>query len=418
MAQATTTSPGRTPTAHGWRATWDGAVTSYYLVIGSSSILLLLGLVMVLSSSSVTSIVHDGSAYAEFLPQLIYAGIGLVGLLLASRLPVGFYRRWAWGFLLLAFVLQAAIHTPLGLAAGGNTGWIGYGPVTIQPSEILKLALAVWLGSVLGRKHRLLGQWRHALVPSLPGALVAVGLVMSGNDLGTSMVLMLVVAGAYWVAGVDWRLLASGAGAAVLAVLLLFVRGNGNRTDRILAAYGPCTDTEGSCYQSLHGTWGLGTGGWLGVGLGSSREKWSYLPAAHNDFIFSVLGEELGLLGTLVVLVLYAVLGLGMMRIIRRHPDPFVKITTAAIACWIVGQALLNIGVVIGILPVIGVPLPLMSAGGSALVATMVALGVVVSFARDEPGTREALAARPGVARRTFSVMAGAARQVRLRRGD
>ncbi|BDZ43840.1 hypothetical protein GCM10025865_31390 [Paraoerskovia sediminicola] len=197
--------------AGGWRATWDSAVTSYYLIVGSSSILLLFGLVMVLSSSAVTSLVIDGSAFAAFLPQLRFAAIGAVGLVVAARLPVAFYKRGAWWFLLAAIALQSLIFVPsLALSEGGNTNWIHLGPVTLQPSELVKVALAVWLGAVLGRKQRLLGSLSHVLVPGVLGAVAAMGLVMAGNDLGTTMVIFMMVAGAYWVAGVDWRLFAGG----------------------------------------------------------------------------------------------------------------------------------------------------------------------------------------------------------------
>jgi cell division protein FtsW len=167
---------------------------------------------------------------------------------------------------------------------------------------------------------------------------------------------------------------------------------------------GDCDPTAG-CYQTKHGMQALATGGWAGLGLGQSREKWSYLPEAHNDFIFAIIGEELGLIGTLLVLALFGVLAFAMFRVIARHRDPFAQIVTGGVAAWIIGQALVNMGVVVGLLPVIGVPLPLVSAGGSALITTLVALGVVVSFARTEPGAAEALAARPSVVRRSLAVI-------------
>ncbi len=381
-------------------------MTSYYLLVGATGLLTVIGLVMVLSSSAVTQIAAGNSPYTEFLVQAKFVLIGLPALLIASRLPVAFYKNTAWIFFLGALALQALIFLPqFRLSDKGNTNWIHIGSFTMQPSELLKVALALWLGAVLGRKHRLVGQWRHALLPSLPGAVLAIGLVLAGHDLGTVLVFAMLVAGAYLVAGVDLRLLLPGIGIAVAATLYFFVHGNENRTDRILAVYGSSCDPTMACYQPLHGLWGLGTGGLTGVGLGAGREKWSYLPEAHNDFIFSVIGEELGLLGTLLVLGLFVVLGVAMSRIVRRHPDPFVKIATTAIACWIVGQAFINIGVVIGLFPVIGVPLPLVSAGGSALIATMGALGVVISFARSEPGAAEALAARPSVVRRSLTVI-------------
>ncbi|WP_278237148.1 putative lipid II flippase FtsW [Isoptericola sp. AK164] len=397
-----------------WLGQWNSAVTSYYLVVGATGLLLLIGLVMVFSSTAVTSIAAGESPYAAGLTQARFALIGLPVLLVAARLPVRWYKRLAWPALAVAVVLQSLTLVPaLARAQGGNVGWISLGGVTVQPAEVSKLALAVWLGVVLGRKQHLLGSWAHAIVPAVPGALIVLGLVIAGNDLGTMLVIAGLVAGALWVAGAPWRMLALGGAAAVTAIVGLFVLGNSNRMGRILATYGECTDAEGLCYQSLHGMYGLGTGGLFGVGLGASREKWRYLPEAHNDFIYAIIGEELGLLGTLLVLSLFVVLGVAMARIVRRHDDPFVKITTAAVACWIVGQAFVNIGVVLGLLPVIGVPLPLVSAGGSALVTTMAALGMVISFARSEPGAAEALAARPSVVRRSLTVLSGARRRGR-----
>ncbi|SDS62452.1 cell division-specific peptidoglycan biosynthesis regulator FtsW [Paraoerskovia marina] len=424
MAPAATARSAPRPVSQG---RWDTVTTSYYLIIGSTGLLLLLGLIMVLSASAPTQVAASASPYGLFFRQSAYAAIGLVGLVVASRLPVAFYRRSAPVLLLAALFLQALTLTGFGHSVNGNSGWLDLGGVTVQPAEILKLALALWLGAVLGRKRALLGQWRHVLVPAAPVVVIALGLVLGGNDLGTTIVLCLVVAAAFIVSGAEWKLLTMGGVLAAVGMVGLFVVGNSNRTDRISAVYGACADAvrgqvssadaADACYQSVHGMWGLATGGLLGVGLGSSREKWSYLPAAVNDFIYSVLGEEFGLFGTLVVLALFGVLGFAMARVVMRHPDPFVKVATAGISAWIVGQAIINICVVVGLLPVIGVPLPLMSAGGSALIATLLAIGVVLAFARDEPGAREALAARPHVIRRTFSVVAGATRRVPLRRG-
>ncbi|PFG33463.1 putative lipid II flippase FtsW [Sanguibacter antarcticus] len=392
-----------------WLGQWNSAVTSYYLLAGATVLLLVLGLVMVLSSSSVDSLQDGDSAYSVFLNQAKFALMGLPFMLVAMRLRPSFYKKMAWPALFLAMGLQLLIFTPMARGEKGNTNWVYLGGgITIQPSELAKVALAVWLGVVLGRKMALLGEWKHAFVPVIPVAMVVIALVLAGKDLGTAMVLMLIVAGALFVAGLPLRMFAI-AGAGVIAAVAVLVVGSDNRMNRIAATFGGQCDEAGACYQVVRGLEGLGTGGLMGVGLGAGFEKWSYLPEAHNDFIFAVLGEELGLLGALLVLALFALLGLAMLRIVRRHPDPMVKITTAAIACWIIGQALINIGVVIGILPVIGIPLPLVSAGGSALVATMLALGIVISFARDEPGAREALAARPNVVRRSVAVMGRAA---------
>ncbi|MFD6136023.1 putative lipid II flippase FtsW [Isoptericola sp. NPDC060257] len=398
------TSPKRTERP--WLGQWNSTVTSYYLLVGATGLLLVIGLVMVLSSSTVTSIAAGDSPFAAFMVQARFALIGLPLMLIAARLPVRWYKRLAWPAMLVTLAMLVAVLFA-GKLVNGNRNWLVVGPLQFQPSELAKLGLAVWLGSVLGRKQHLLGSWGQALVPGVLGLGAVLGLVMAGHDLGTALILAVLGLGAYWVSGAPASLLIVGGAGAALVVGWAFIlnQGSSDRLTRILAAYGTCTDTQGQCYQSIHGMYGLGTGGLFGVGLGASREKWKYLPEAHNDFIYSVIGEELGLLGTLLVLALFVVLGIAMARVVRRHPDPFVKITTAAIGCWVVGQAFVNIGVVIGVLPVIGVPLPLVSAGGSALVTTMVALGVVISFARSEPGAAEALAARRSVVKRSVAVL-------------
>jgi cell division protein FtsW len=391
---------------------WNSAVTSYYLLTGATTILVVLGLVMVLSSSSVDSLAADKSPYAEFLKQAQFAILGVPVLLVMSRLPIAALKRLAWPMLIGAGVLQLLVFTPLGLGAGGNTNWIGVGPVTMQPSEVVKLALAVWMGAVLARKQALVHDWKHAAIPVLPVGGGMVGLVLLGHDLGTALVLMLLVGGGMYLAGVPLRIFAAAGLVAALGVVGL-VTTSANRMSRLTCLFSGTCDPTAEGYQTLHGQWGRATGGWWGIGLGASREKWSYLPAAHNDFIFAIIGEELGLVGTLLVLGLFGLLGLAMSRIIRRHPDPFVTITTGAISVWIVGQAFINIAVVIGLAPVVGVPLPLVSAGGSALIMTMAAIGVLISFACQEPGAAEALAARPGVVRRSLAVLGRAGRGAR-----
>jgi cell division protein FtsW len=384
---------------------WNSAVTSYYVLTGATTLLLVLGLVMVLSSSSVESLAAGRSPYAVFLNQAQFALVGLPLMWVASRLPVRFYRSLAWPILGAATVFQLMVFIPgLGVAVNGNQNWVRVAGIQAQPSEVLKLALAIWLGAVLARKRSLLGQWKHALIPAVPVAAAMIGIVLLGSDLGTAMVMMMLVAGALFIAGVPKRVLAGTVIAAVAVAVPLAVL-SPNRMDRLKSLFGSSCDVTDGCYQSLHGAWGLATGGWAGLGLGQSREKWSYLPEAHNDFIFAIIGEELGLIGTLLVLGLLALLAFAMFRVIRRHPDPFVQVTTGAIATWIIGQAFINIGVVIGLLPVIGVPLPLVSSGGSALIMTMVALGVVVSFTRTEPGAAEALSARSSVVRRSLAVI-------------
>ena len=392
---------------------WNSAVSSYYLIAGASAMLVVLGLVMVLSSSSVDSLTatQGASPYSIFFNQARFAIVGLPLAWVAGRLPPSAYKRFAWPVLAFAMVLQMLVPF-LGVEVNGNKNWLPVAGQTIQPSEFAKLALAVWLGVVLARKRPLLDRWLHVLVPGVLVALAAIGLVLLGSDLGTAIILTILVAGALFVAGVPLRMFTVAAVLAVAAVSQL-AQLNESRLRRISAFFSSDCDKQNACYQTTRGMYGLASGGWTGLGLGESREKWSYLPEAHNDFIFAILGEELGLLGTLLVLALFGVLAVAMTRVIRRHTDPFVQIATAGIAAWILGQALINIAVVIGLLPVIGVPLPLVSAGGSALITTMVALGVVLSFARHEPGAAEALAARPGVVRRSLAVIGRSTRSAR-----
>lgn len=393
---------------------WNSAVTSYYLIAGAVALLVALGLVMVLSSSSVSSLEDtDGaSAYAVFLNQARFALVGLLLAWLASRLPVAFYRRVAWPAVLVSSGLQVLVLI-IGVEINGNRNWVRL-PVIgqVQPSEFAKLALAVWLGVVLARKQALLHRWTHVVVPGVLVASGVVGLVLIGQDLGTALVIIILVAGALFVAGVPLRFFA--VSAALAAVVVWQMAGaSDSRVRRITAFFSDDCDQLGACYQTTRGMYGLATGGLTGVGLGESREKWSYLPMAHNDFILAIIGEELGLLGTLLVLALFGVLAVALTRVVRRHTDPFVQIATGAIGAWVLGQAVINIAVVIGLLPVIGIPLPLVSAGGSALLTTMAAMGVLLAFARSEPGAAEALAARPSVVRRSLAVLGGRSRKAR-----
>ncbi|HWS59203.1 MAG TPA: putative lipid II flippase FtsW [Actinotalea sp.] len=396
---------------------WNSAVTSFYLLAGATALLLTLGLVMVLSSSSIDAlIISDGaSPYGIFFNQARYAVIALPLAWVASRLPVSFYKAAAWPALVATLGLQLLVPF-IGKEVNGNRNWIVVGGQSIQPSELVKLALALWLGAVLARKRPLLGQWVHVMVPGVLVALGAIGLVLLGHDLGTAIVMLVLVAGALFVAGVPTRMFAV-AGVLAVPVVWQLAQSSDSRMRRIAAFFSDSCDPLRECYQTTRGLYALASGGWTGQGLGESREKWSYLPERHNDFIFAILGEELGLLGTVLVLGLFGVLAVAMTRVVKRHPDPFVQIATAGIAAWILGQALINIAVVIGLLPVIGVPLPLVSAGGSALITTMLALGVVLSFARTEPGAAQALAARAGVVRRSLAVVGRSTRGARGARG-
>jgi cell division protein FtsW len=376
----------------------------FYGILVVGGLLIGLGLVMVLSSSAVLNISRGNSGFAGLFRQGTFVGIGLVLLIAAALLPPGFYRRAAWPLFGLGLALQCLVFVPgLGWAVDGNQNWIRVGGQTLQPSEFLKLALAVWIGALLAVKRPLLHRTWHLLFPLAPGVLLALGLVMAGHDLGTMLIMAMLVAGAVWVAGIPRRWFLAAGIAGLLGVLALTIT-SANRMARITNwIHGIC---EGySCYQSDQGLMGLAEGGWWGKGLGQSAQKWGRLPAAEDDYIFAIIGEELGLIGTLGVLLLFTVLALLLFRMITRlDEDHFMQITVAGICAWILGQAFVNMMVVTGLLPVIGVPLPFISSGGSALLASMTALGILLSFARREPGAAEAIHARFGAVRRSVSV--------------
>jgi len=270
----------------------------------------------------------------------------------------------------------------VGVEVNGNRNWLDVGgPFRLQPSEAVKLVLIVWGASVLTTKQALLHQWRHLLVPVLPVAATALVLVLMGGDLGTALVIMAVVGALYFVAGAPWRLFALLGGIAVAGVVALSVT-TPYRLERFTTWLNPEADYLGSGWQAVHSKFALATGGWWGVGLGASREKWGGLPEAHTDFIFAIVGEELGLVGTLTVLLLFAGLILAGIRIALRATDRFVRLTAAGITFWVAFQAVVNIGAVLGLLPITGVPLPLVSYGGSALLPTLAGLGLLLALSR------------------------------------
>ncbi|UOR02932.1 putative lipid II flippase FtsW [Leucobacter allii] len=358
----------------------DRTVVALYAI---TFLLVGFGLIMVLSSSSITSYVADEGFFGGFWKQATFALIGIPLMLIAAALPLAFWKRWAWWFLGLGIVLQLLVFTPLGIDVYGNRNWIQIGGFSAQPSEALKLALVVWIGTVLLRKEPLLGRMRHEMIPViLPGALIALGVVLLGRDLGTVLVMAAMVIGAMYFGGISWKTLGVIALGGMLAVVF-FVLTSENRLNRLLGHASGNEDYSGLGWQPLHGLWALAGGGLFGVGLGGSKAKWSWLPAADNDYIFAIVGEELGLIGALLVIAMFVVLTVVMLRVITRARDRFGKAVVGGVLVWIVGQAFINIGVVIGVFPVLGVPLPLISAGGTALVACLTALGVVISIARD-----------------------------------
>ncbi|HEX9106666.1 MAG TPA: putative lipid II flippase FtsW [Longimicrobiales bacterium] len=381
----------------GARALLARPLTPYYLLVGITTLLLCLGLVMVLSTASVVDLAKGESAYHDFEVQLVGVLVGLPVMWVAARSSPRLFRALAYPLLAVAIIGLALTLIP-GVAReeNGAARWIALGPLTFQPSELAKLALAVWGADLLARKEKLgmLADWRHMLMPLLPGTGLLVMLVMGEHDLGTTCILLAVFLVLLWVIGAPGRVFTALLILMALVLVLLIVT-ESYRAQRLAAFFGgSTTNTSASAWQATQGRYALSSGGIFGVGVGASTEKWGWLPESTSDFIFAIIGEEFGLLGTLCVTALYGGLAYAGLRVARRIPDTFSRLLAVAITAWIVAQATVNIGVVIGVFPVTGVPLPLISQGLSSALVTMVGLGMLMSFARRVPGASEALAAR------------------------
>jgi cell division protein FtsW len=397
----TTTAGERGGPADGWLASvrhslghvLDRPLTSYYLLMCASTLLLTIGLMEVLSASSVYSYKVFGNSYHVFLKQLTWVLLALPVAFLASRLPHRFLRLMAWPALIAATVLIYLTSTSLGFKVNGNRNWLAIGPLTMQPSELAKLAIILWSADLYARKEKLLGDWKHTLIPMVPVTGLVTALVVRQGDLGTALVLMAIILGMLWVVGAPARLFVGSL--ATVGVLALYLAStSAGRLERLTNFADPFKDYQGAGWQPAHGLFAMSSGGLFGKGISASQQKWGSLPEAHTDFIFAVLGEELGLVGTLLVLVLFLTIAYGGIRVATRSKDPFVRYMAAGITIWLMAQMMINVGMVLALLPVIGLPLPLVSYGGSALLPSLVALGLLVSFARSEPGAKAALLAR------------------------
>ena len=370
----------------------DRPLTSYHILLGATGLLLVLGLLMVLSASSVLSLRSNGNSYTIFYRQLIWVGVGLPMAYVASRMTPRHFRMLAYVALLGSVFLLVLTYIPgLGKNVNGNTNWVSFGgPLQLQPSEFAKLALVMWCADLYARKQKLLTQWKHLLVPMVPVCGLVIALIVGQRDLGTSLVLMAIMLGMIWVVGAPTRLFVAMM-LAVGAVAAFFVGQESYRMQRVTQFMDPFADPSNVGWQAYHAFYALSTGGWWGVGIGNSRQKWGNLPEAHTDFIFAVIGEELGLIGSLTVLALFLTLAYVGVRIATRNTDPFVRYAAAGITVWMMAQTLVNLGAVIGLLPIVGIPLPLLSYGGSALLPSLIAVGMLLSFAKAEPGAQAAL---------------------------
>ena len=362
-------------------------INNFYLLIVTTLSLSLFGLVMVFSASSIYSLDTKGTSFGILLRQLTFLVISIPAAIVMARIPLFGLKRIAKMGLLLAVLLMLILRVPgFGKSVNGNTNWISLGFVDVQPSELAKFFLILWAAYMLSRKEET-GQYRtNVFLLLAPGYLLIMLLIMMGNDLGTTSVVAAILAGLLFASGVELRILGS-LTAVAFVILAALIATAGYRLQRFLVVLDPFSESDymNAGWQPAHSLLGLASGGLFGVGLGGSRQKWGNLAEAHTDFIFSVIGEELGLLGTLGVLLLLGGLILSIFKISLRAQDSFSRYACAGFGCWIAIQTILNIGSATSVLPVVGVTLPLISYGGSALIATFLGIGFVVGAALRDP---------------------------------
>ncbi|WP_347956520.1 putative lipid II flippase FtsW [Gordonia aichiensis] len=375
-------------------------LTSFHLIVSITVVLIAIGLMMVLSASAVEGYAKDGSAYGMFTTQVMFVAMGLVLFYVALRLPVRTLQKASLPFLLLSVVLLILVMVPgLGVAGGGARRWLSIGGLTLQPSELAKAALCIWGAAVLSTRDPRTATTKEMLLPLVPVAIGVAFLVIIEPNQSTTMILGMIVATLLWFGGLAMRYF--GAFILTLAVggvALAFAESY--RASRLLSFVGGGSDPLGADYQPNQAKYALADGGLFGKGLGQSTAKWNYLPNAHNDFIFAIIGEELGLLGGLIVLGLYLLLGYVGMRIAQRSVDPFLRLMSATITILFLVQAFINIGYVVGVLPVTGIQLPILSYGGTSALTMLAMLGLLANAARHEPA---AIAAMVGPAPKGLS---------------
>jgi cell division protein FtsW len=373
---------------------WLGRpMTSFHLIIAVAGLLTTLGLIMVLSASGVRSYGADGSAWVIFGKQVLWTVIGLIACYTSLRMPVRFIRRVAFPSYVITIILLVLVLVPgIGNLANGSRKWFVVAGLSMQPSELAKIAFAIWGAHLLAARRLERASLREMLVPLVPAAIVALALIVAQPDLGQTVSLGIILLALLWYAGLPLRVFVTSLFAVFVAGAVLAMSA-GYRSDRVRSWINPDSDTQDTGYQARQAKFALAHGGIFGDGLGQGVAKWNYLPNAHNDFIFAIIGEELGFVGAFGLLALFGLFAYTGMRIARRSADPFLRLLTATTTMWVLGQAFINIGYVIGVLPVTGLQLPLISAGGTSTAATLFMIGIMINAARHEPEAVAALRA-------------------------
>lgn len=373
---------------------WLGRpMTSFHLIVAVTALLITMGLTMVLSASGVYSYDFEGSPWTVFGKQLLWTAIGLLAFYVALRMPVAVMRRFAFAGFAFSVVLLILVLIPgIGKVANGSRGWFVIAGFSMQPSELAKIALAIWGAHLLAARRMEHASLREMLVPLVPAAVIALGLIVSQPDLGQTLSMGVILLGLLWYAGLPLRVFLSSLGAVLISGAVLAMSA-GYRSARVQSWLDPASDAQGAGYQARQARFALANGGVFGDGLGQGTAKWNYLPNAHNDFIFAIIGEELGFVGAVGLLLLFGLFAYTGMRIARRSADPFLRLLTATATLWILSQVFINVGYVVGLLPVTGLQLPLISAGGTSTATTLLMVGIMANAARHEPEAVAALRA-------------------------
>lgn len=355
------------------------------MLLGSTFGLSLLGVIMVFSASSIYSLEEKGTTYGIVLRQVIFLVIAIPMAWILSRFSLERWKTVASFGVIISIILLVMVQVT-GKSVNGNRNWISLGIIDIQPSEIAKFLMILWSGFILAKRERSGVLQANVIVLIAPAFALCILLLLRGDDLGTASVFAFILAGLLWVSGVRLGIFAGLIGISFAGIATL-IAVTPYRMQRVLVLLNPFAEEQykNAGWQPAHSLLGLASGGFFGVGLGASRQKWGYLPEAHTDFIFSVIGEELGLFGTLLTLALLSTLLFSIFKIALRAKDPMVRYVSAGIGCWFGIQTILNIGSTLSVLPVVGVTLPIVSYGGSALISTYMGIGFVIGAARRDP---------------------------------